>query len=259
MEVRVFLLVLLVLLALGSPVWLGLECAHPSFRPPRRVLLPRVVRRLRTGDLLLCRTANEDFRLSTAATGAHYSHVGVVVGADDAFIALGVREPLVLESCCRGHTPYPDLATGERREGWQTHPLSRRVHEYRRRGGWATVRRLRGGGPLRARLGELGRDARTGLFPSGLQMLRAAGLRSVCDRWPGCPWKPRRRLVTRALCCSVFVARWYRENGVLDLAPGLPLQWVYPQMFGRGSARRALDRRLPLRGGFSFDPPASLL
>jgi hypothetical protein len=202
----------------------------------------------RTGDMLLCRTGAADFRLSTAFTGAHYSHVGIILATEST--PLGV--PLVLESHCHPHTPYPDLVTGIARQGWQLHVLSRRVQEYDDlHHGWSVVRRLRGGPPLPPLL-ELLASPRRGRFPGGADMLLSAGLRSLRDRWGGERCEAGAALERRPdeLCCSAFVALWYRTSGVMR--PQLPLTAVYPHMFVKD------DSRLGLQPPFRFDPPALL-
>lgn len=266
--------VLAAVLALAAAACTFLLCGHPEFRPPPRRLPAHRRRRLRTGDLLLCRTSNTDFRLSTALTGALYSHVSVIISARDAYRSpLRARHPLVFESNSTGHTPYPDLATGTAHGGWQLHPLHLRLHEYSRRGGWAAVRQLRGGRSLSARLdmvlpgagagagGERRRpDPRAQRFPSGLRMARTAGALSVRDRLGlrgggGAGGAAADR--EQDLCCSAFVAHWLQLNKVIQ--PSVPLHHIYPQMFARvGRTRRGLDTRLGLLDPYSFDPPCVL-
>ena len=77
---------LLLALAVYAFTW-----GPPAVHPPTTTAS---YRSLRTGDMLLCRTGATGFRLSTAFTGAHYSHVGIILAADET--TLGV--PLVLEN-----------------------------------------------------------------------------------------------------------------------------------------------------------------
>ncbi len=231
---------LLLALAVYAFTW-GPPAAHPPTSTAS-------YRSLRTGDMLLCRTGAAGFRLSTAFTGAHYSHVGIILAAHET--TLGV--PLVLESHCHPHTPYPDLVTGTVRPGWQLHVLSRRVQEYADLNhGWSAVRRLRGGPPLPPLL-ELLRSPRRGRFPGGADMLLSAGLRSLRDRWVGerCEAGAALERHPDELCCSAFAALWYRTAGVMR--PRLPLTAVYPHMFLND------DPRLGLQAPFRFDPPALL-
>ena len=106
----------------------GLLAQIPA-RAPRRLAVPRA---WRTGDMILFRTTDVIFRLSSIITRSEFSHIGVVVAPPAA------PAPMIIESLDAGHHSMPDLWTGRVKAG--PYPLRTPAGVPPARGGYAVVR-----------------------------------------------------------------------------------------------------------------------
>lgn len=214
------------------PQWTGTE----TFDPPS----------VGTGDLLLFRTGQADFRLNAAITRVVISHVGIAISAKDAWRDFGHAAPLVLECHSRCKSQLPDLRHGGRRAGVQLHALEHRLEEYMRMGGTVGVRRLQGP-PLRIKPEDVPEQD---TFPSDWHMTLSGGFQILRDRYGLRKLRPK---VLDTLFCSPFVAHMYRRLRVLDRC-NMPEQLVYPDQFFDATGGCGIDARLVMAPEYHFDP-----
>ena len=200
-----------------------------------------------TGDMILFRTTDPIFRLSTIITQAEFSHIGVVVAPPDS------EYPMIIESLAKGHHACADLWTGRVKDGPQLHPLLKRIREYKeKRGGYAVVRRLRGG---TVRPGMLPRIRQFALsvprFPTYGQMVQSAGLAMICDMYEGLiPLPPPTAVPAETICCSALVAQCYAMWGVMR--PTVLNDFIYPRMFEVCERENKVHPTLRVRNPFWF-------
>ena len=226
----------------------GLLAQIPA-RAPRRLAVPRA---WRTGDMILFRTTDVIFRLSSIITRSEFSHIGVVVAPPAA------PAPMIIESLDAGHHSMPDLWTGRVKAGPQLHPLHARLREYRRRrGGYAVVRRLHAPG-FRPGPAALDRVRRFALsvphFPTLQQLIQSAGLAMLAETYSPAivPVPPPQAVAPDSICCSALVAQCYLMWGLLR--PTVACDFIYPKMFAHGESEGTVHPALGLRPGCRFAP-----
>ena len=235
----------LVLLALLVAVlaWLGcVEIPLPLWTGTETFVSESV----RTGDLLLFRTGQQDFRVSSVLTRVVISHVGIAISAKDAWRDFGHAAPLVLECHGRCKSKLPDIRHGGRRAGVQLHALEHRIEDYARMGGTVGVRRLRGP-PLRIKPEDVPEQD---TFPSDWHMTLSGGFQMLRDRYGLRGLRPK---VLDTLFCSPFVAHMYLRVRVLERCD-MPEQLVYPDQFFDATGGCGLDARLVMAPAYHFDP-----
>ena len=100
---------LVVAIFLGLLTYIPRKVERPWWSPRARAW--------KTGDMILFRTTDPLFRLSTVITQAEFSHIGVVVAPPDS------EYPMIIESLAKGHHASADLWTGRVKDGPQLQPL----------------------------------------------------------------------------------------------------------------------------------------
>ena len=230
---------LVVAIFLGLLTYIPRKVERPWWSPRARAW--------KTGDMILFRTTDPLFRLSTVITQAEFSHIGVVVAPPDS------EYPMIIESLAKGHHASADLWTGRVKDGPQLQPLLKRIREYReKRGGYAVVRRLRGGAVRPRMLPRIRQFALSvPRFPTYGQMMQSAGLSMVRDMYADViPPPPPAAVPPDTICCSAVVAQCYAMWGVMR--PTVQNDFIYPRMFEVCERENRVHPALGLRDPYRF-------
>ena len=224
--------------------------AHIPAKVPRRLAMACV---WRTGDMILFRTTDVVFRLSSIITRSEFSHIGVVVAPPVA------PAPMIIESLDMDHHDSVDVWTGRVKAGPQLHPLRARLREYRRRrGGYAVVRRLRGRDATAPPLGPAALERARQFclsvprFPTVPQLVQSAGTAMLAEMYSPniVPLPPPQAVPPDRICCSAVVAQCYLMWGIMR--PTVACDFIYPKMFAQGEDDGTVHPKLGLRPGYSF-------
>ena len=224
---------------------------------PQRIARPSTVGHTwTTGDVVLFRTTDVLFKLSSCIMQGEFSHIGVVLAPPHC------RAPMLIESLSMGHHALRDTWTGDVKGGPQLHPLMPRLREYQaRRGGYQVVRRIRGP-PIRngalARIREFCTHSAPH-FPSHPDVFMSAGMAQLRDTYPPhlFPLPLPQTVPPTTICCSSIVAQCFLMWGVMR--PTVPCAFVYPRMFDDRKHPNGIHDDLGLQPGYSFSPGHELI